>query len=89
MTRNLELKEAPKAVMPREISPLYTYDEAAAYIRKSVTYLREQVHKESLSIKRIGRTPYFTKEELDRFIDAAPTETGKAAQRARHNRKSA
>ncbi len=61
-------------------SPLLSYDEAGGYLRKSRSFIREAVYAGELPIRRIGRTPYVTREDLDRFIEAN-REVGEAARR--------
>ncbi|MDO3055614.1 Uncharacterised protein [Mycobacteroides abscessus subsp. massiliense] len=63
------------------ISPLLTYDEAGSVLRKSGRFVRNEVYAGRLSIKRIGRTPYVHRDELDRYIAAVDDESGADAQR--------
>lgn len=62
------------------LSPLFNYPEAGDYLRKSAGFVRAEVYAGRLTITRIGRTPYITKAELDRYI-TEQVETGEAAQR--------
>lgn len=68
------------------LSPLFNYAESGRYLRKSVTFVREAVYSGELAICRIGKTPYITREELDRYI-AERIEIGDAARRPRLGRK--
>lgn len=68
------------------LSPLLTYGESALYLRKGITFVREAVYDGELTICRIGKTPYITREELDRYI-AERVETGSAARRPGRGRK--
>ncbi|MCB1258458.1 MAG: helix-turn-helix domain-containing protein [Microthrixaceae bacterium] len=61
-------------------SPLLTYTEAGAYLRKSGRFVRELVYAGELSIRRIGRTPYVHRADLDNYI-ARVTESGEDARR--------
>lgn len=70
------------------ISPLLTYSEAASYLRKSAGFIRGEVYAGKLSVRRIGRTPYVARDELDRYI-AERTEVGDAARRPRLGRRPA
>jgi excisionase family DNA binding protein len=70
------------------LSPLYNYDESARYLRKGVTFVREAVYNGELAICRIGKTPYITRDELDRYI-AERIEVGDAARRPGRGRKPA
>jgi hypothetical protein len=63
-----------------DISPLLNYDESGLYLRKSATWVREEVYAGRLVITRIGKTPYITKDELDRYI-AERVESGDTARR--------
>lgn len=65
---------------PRVDSPLLTYTEAGAYLRKSGRFVRELVYGGELSIRRIGRTPYVHRADLDAYLGRV-SETGAAAQR--------
>lgn len=75
-----------------EVSPLLTYDEAGERLRKSGRFVRELVYAGELSIRRIGRTPYVHRADLDDYIERT-TEIGEAAQRPEmtpaHKRRSA
>lgn len=63
------------------LSPLLTYAEAGRYLRKGARYVRNEVYEGRLAIKRLGRTPYIHRDELDRYLAAYPDESGKSAQR--------
>lgn len=63
------------------LSPLLTYAEAGVYLRKGARYVRNEVYAGRLAIKRLGRTPYIHREELDRYLATQPDESGAAAQR--------
>ncbi|MBN7314161.1 helix-turn-helix domain-containing protein [Mycobacteroides abscessus] len=62
------------------LSPLLTYGEAGRYLRKSGRFVRELVYSGELSIRRIGRTPYVHRSDLDRYV-AEQAETGESARR--------
>lgn len=62
------------------LSPLLTYAEAGRYLRKSARFVRELVYSGELEIKRIGRTPYVHRSDLDNYISRM-TETGDTARR--------
>ncbi|MBN7467085.1 helix-turn-helix domain-containing protein [Mycobacteroides abscessus subsp. massiliense] len=66
--------------MDAALSPLLTYVESGRYLRKSARFVRELVYSGELSIKRIGRTPYVHRADLDRYI-ASTTEIGESARR--------
>lgn len=74
------------------LSPLLSYAEAGRYLRKSARFVRELVYSGELEIRRIGRTPYVHRDDLDRYI-ARVTETGDTARRPgmtpAHKRRSA
>ena len=63
------------------LSPLLTYAEAGRYLRKGARYVRNEVYAGRLAIKRLGRTPYVHRAELDRYLAELADETGAAAQR--------
>lgn len=62
------------------LSPLLTYTESGRYLRKSARFVRELVYSGELSIKRIGRTPYVHRADLDAYITNS-TESGESARR--------
>lgn len=62
------------------LSPLLTYVESGRYLRKSARFVRELVYSGDLSIKRIGRTPYVHRADLDAYITSV-TEVGESARR--------
>ncbi|WJR35250.1 helix-turn-helix domain-containing protein [Mycobacteroides immunogenum] len=61
-------------------SPLLTYAEAGRYLRKSARFVRDLVYAGELSIRRIGRTPYVHRADLDTYIGRT-AESGDAARR--------
>lgn len=73
-------------------SPLLTYAEAGKYLRKSARFVRGLVYAGALPIRRIGRSPYVHRADLDRYI-AGHVETGDDARRPEmtpaHKRRSA
>ncbi|MBV0917257.1 helix-turn-helix domain-containing protein [Mycobacteroides chelonae] len=66
--------------MDAELSPLLTYAESGRYLRKSARFVRDLVYAGDLEIRRIGRTPYVHRADLDNYI-ASVTEVGEAARR--------
>lgn len=66
--------------MDAELSPLLTYVESGRYLRKSARFVRELVYSGELAIRRIGRTPYVHRADLDRYI-ASTAESGDTARR--------
>lgn len=66
--------------MGAELSPLLTYAESGRYLRKSARFVRDLVYAGDLEIRRIGRTPYVHRADLDRYI-ASTTEIGESARR--------
>ncbi|SLH96697.1 Uncharacterised protein [Mycobacteroides abscessus subsp. abscessus] len=62
------------------LSPLLTYVESGRYLRKSARFVRDLVYAGDLEIKRIGRTPYVHRADLDAYI-ASTAEVGDAARR--------
>lgn len=62
------------------LSPLLTYAESGRYLRKSARFVRELVYDGELSIRRIGRTPYVHRADLDNYIGGR-VETGESARR--------
>lgn len=62
------------------LSPLLTYEEAGRYLRKSARFVRDLVYSGELEIRRIGRTPYVHRADLDAYISRM-TETGDTARR--------
>lgn len=62
------------------LSPLLTYAESGRYLRKSARFVRDLVYAGDLEIKRIGRTPYVHRSDLDNYISRM-TETGDTARR--------
>lgn len=77
MTQKLSERVGPEL---EGLSPLLDLMEAGLYLRKSKSFVRQEVYAGKLPIRRIGRTPYIHRADLDAYLDAQ-METGEAAQR--------